>query len=66
MDKMIETLLGELRSLETQKAEQVAQVHRIEGAEQMIRHLLAKAQATQAGIVANRNGMPSEGQPVEN
>lgn len=37
-----QVVLNELRSLEKQKAETLATLHQIEGAERMCRHLLAK------------------------
>ena len=43
-------LLDELQSLARQKVEAVATLRRIEGAEQMVRHLLGKLHESPAGV----------------
>ncbi len=66
-------LLTELESLERQHQEAQAQLNRVDGAAQVVRHLLAKetqgreAVARQAAeeLTAARNGTPADGVPVQ-
>lgn len=50
-------LINELQSLQTQRADALAMLHRIDGAEQVIRHLLAKS--AQAEQEAAKAALPS-------
>ncbi len=59
-----ETILAGLASVEVAK-EVIANLHRIEGAEKMCRHLLARGQVAEGAGPPARNGAVTEGAAVE-